>query len=160
MIENQNISINKLNGELIKAKEIIKAKDNNINELVKQLNIINQEYNYKIEFLQKKLKEKDFELQNLKNNNLNIKNEKFVKESQIAVINFSSSDQRVHYATSCLNSTIFAEIEEKLYKIYPEYRETNNTFIANGKTILRFKTVSENGIGNGFPVILYQPNND
>ena len=165
-IEIQNITIKNLNRELNIEKEIIKNKDYTINELKNQLNYKKEESDYNLdksisikEILQKKLKEKDFELQNLKNNNLNIKNEKFVKESQIAVINFSSSDQRVHYATSCLNSTIFAEIEEKLYKIYPEYRETNNTFIANGKTILRFKTVSENGIGNGFPVILYQPNN-
>ena len=166
-IQNQNNIINKLKEDLNNSKEIIKCKNNKINELENQLNLIKEEYNYNlakkistIEFLQKQLKEKDYELMNLKGNNFNIKDEKMIKESQIAVINFSSSDQKIHYATSCLNSSIFAEIEEKLYKIYPEYRETNNIFIANGKTVLRFKTIAENGIGNGFPVILYPPNND
>ena len=165
IIEVRNNTINNLNKELNKAKEIIKAKDYKINELEKKLNYIKEESDYnstqrisKIEILEKQLKEKDFQLKNLRNNNLNIKDEKIIKESQIAVINFSSLDQKVHYAISCVNSTIFAEIEEKLYKIYPEYRETNNTFIAKGKTILRFKTVGENGIGDGFPVILYPPN--
>ena len=165
IIEVRNNTISNLNKELNKAKEIIKAKDYKINELEKKLNYIKEESDYnstqrisKIEILEKQLKEKDFQLKNLRNNNLNIKDEKIIKESQIAVINFSSLDQKVHYAISCVNSTIFAEIEEKLYKIYPEYRETNNTFIAKGKTILRFKTVGENGIGDGFPVILYPPN--
>ena len=166
-IENQNFTMNELKEELNISKEIIKTKNKKINELENQLNLIKEESDYNlaekistIEFLQNQLKEKECKLLNLKVNNFNSKGEKMVKESQIAVINFSSLDQKVHYATSCLNSSIFAEIEEKLYKIYPEYRETNNIFIANGKTILRFKTIAENGIGNGFPVVLYPPNND
>ena len=58
-------------------------------------------------------------------------------------------DQKIHYPIPCLSTDIFAEIEEKLYKEYPEYRETNNFFIANGKEILRFKSISDNNIGNG-----------
>jgi len=167
IIENQNFTMNKLKEELNISKEIIKTKNKKINELENQLNLIKEESDYNlaekissIEFLQNQLKEKECKLLNLRENNLNSKGEKMVNESQIAVINFSSLDQKIHYATSCLNSSIFAEIEEKLYKIYPEYRETNNIFIANGKTILRFKTIAENGIGDGFPVILYPPNDD
>ena len=51
----------------------------------------------------------------------------------------------------------FAEIEERLYQQYPEYRETNNNFIANGKEILRFKTIKDNGIKNGLPITLVAP---
>jgi len=167
IIENQNFTMNKLKEELNISKEIIKTKNKKINELENQLNLIKEEFCYNliekissIEYLQNQLKEKECKLLNLRENNLNSKGEKMVNESQIAVINFSSLDQKIHYATSCLNSSIFAEIEEKLYKIYPEYRETNNIFIANGKTILRFKTIAENGIGDGFPVILYPPNDD
>ena len=69
-------------------------------------------------------------------------------------VNFISSDQNVHYAASCLKTNTFAEIEEKLYKQYPQYRETNNNFIANGTPVLRFKTIDENKIGNGLPVTL------
>jgi len=49
-------------------------------------------------------------------------------------------------------------VEEKLYKKFPEYRETNNCFLANGKEVLRFKTISENNIGNGLPVTMIIPN--
>ena len=69
-------------------------------------------------------------------------------------VNFISSDQNVHYAITCEKTDTFAEIEEKLYKQYPQYRETNNTFIANGTQVLRFKTIVENKIGNGLPVTL------
>ena len=70
---------------------------------------------------------------------------------------FTSSDQNIHYPIPCINTDIFAEVEEKLYKQYPEYRETNNYFISNGKKILKSKTIEENNIGNGLPVILYIP---
>ena len=49
------------------------------------------------------------------------------------------------------------KVTEKLYKEYPDYRETNNTFLANGKEILRFKTVNENRVGTGKPVMLVKP---
>ena len=47
--------------------------------------------------------------------------------------------------------------EEKLYKEYPEYRETNNRFLANGSEVLRFKTINENKIGSGKPIMLIKP---
>ena len=72
-------------------------------------------------------------------------------------VNFISSDQNVHFAASCLKTNTFAEIEEKLYKQYPQYRETNNNFLANGTQVLRFKTIAENNIGNGLPVTLIAP---
>ena len=70
------------------------------------------------------------------------------------VVNFISTAQNVHFAAKCLKTNTFAEVEEKLYKQYPQYRESNNTFIANGTTVLRFKTIAENNIGNGLPVTL------
>ena len=72
-------------------------------------------------------------------------------------VNFISSDKNINYAVTCLKTNTFAEIEEKLYKQYPQYRETNNNFIANGTQVLRFKTIAENKIENGFPVTLIVP---
>ena len=69
-------------------------------------------------------------------------------------VNFTSTDGNIHKAIPCIPCNTFAEVEEKLYKAFPEYREFNNTFLAHGSTILRFKTISENKIGDGFPVIL------
>ena len=65
--------------------------------------------------------------------------------------------QKVHFAVPCLKKNTFAEVEEKLYQQYPEYRETNNNFIANGTQVLRFKTIAENKIGTGLPVTLIVP---
>lgn len=72
-------------------------------------------------------------------------------------IYFTSTDQTINYSIPCIATDIFAKVEEELYKEYPEYRETNNFFISNGKEILRFKTISENNIGKGYPVILCIP---
>ena len=72
-------------------------------------------------------------------------------------VTFISSDQKIVYAIPCSGDDIFAEIEEILYKEYPEYRETNNTFLANGKEVLRFKSISDNNIGTGKPIMLIQP---
>ena len=72
-------------------------------------------------------------------------------------VNFISSDSKVHFAIPCIKSDIFAIIEEKLYEQYPEYRETNNNFLANGAQVLRFKTIEYNKIGNGLPVELVVP---
>jgi len=72
-------------------------------------------------------------------------------------VNFISMDQKVHFAVPCIGTNTFAEVEEKLYKQFPEYRETNNHFIANGQPVLRFKTISQNKIGNGLPVTMVIP---
>ena len=76
----------------------------------------------------------------------------------IIVINFISGNQQImNYGVPCTKDNTFAEIEEKLYQEYPKYRETNNTFLANGSEVLRFKTIAENKIGNGLPVTLNVP---
>ena len=72
-------------------------------------------------------------------------------------VNFISMDNKVHFAIPCVKSNTFAEVEEKLYQEFPEYRETNNNFIFKGKEILRFKTITDNKITKGFPVIIVVP---
>ena len=112
------------------------------------------------------------QLQNVSiNNNQNIQN---ILQNDKCV-NFITTDSSLFYAIPCNGNSTFAEIEEKLYKEYPEYRETNaeieeklykeypeyretnNTFLANGTEILRFKTINENKIGTGKPVMLIKP---
>ena len=159
-ISNSN-EINNLKNELSKAKKIIEQQKLTINDLQNKLNnnttIINN-LNNTINNYQNIINQKDIELNNFKaqlnKNNIIKKNVDF---DDIMCVNFISSDQNVHYAASCLKTNTFAEIEEKLYKQYPQYRETNNSFIANGTQVLRFKTIAENKIGNGLPVTLIVP---
>ena len=154
--------INILKSELNKAIKIIEQQKLSINDLQTKLN----NYNNSINNYQSLISQKDLELNNLKlklnniqpknnNDNNNFPNKVYFKD--ILVVNFISSDQNVHYAVSCLKNNTFAEIEEKLYLQYPQYRETNNNFIANGKLVLRFKTIAENKIGSGLPVTLVVP---
>jgi len=159
-ISNSN-EINNLKNELSKAKKIIEQQKLTINDLQNKLNnnttIINNLNNTIINNYQNIINQKDIELNNFRaqlNNNIIKKNVDF---DDIMCVNFISSDQNVHYAVSCLKTNTFAEIEEKLYKQYPQYRETNNSFIANGTQVLRFKTIAENKIGNGLPVTLIVP---
>ena len=93
------------------------------------------------------IKIKDIEINDLKDKSG--KDKKFVDFDNIIVIDFISSDQNINCGIKCLKTDTFAEVEEKLYQRYEKFRETNNNFIANGKLILRFKKIFENGIKDG-----------
>ena len=117
----------------------LKNKDNNIISLNNQLsNKINELNNIK---------------NNINNNYDDLVNNINPGEKVISAL-FLSSDQKITYAISCKNTTPFVRIEEKLYEEYPEYKETDNYFLHNGSVIKRFKTVEENHIKSGKPIIL------
>ena len=158
---NNNDEINKLKNELTKANKVIEQQKLTINELQNKLNnynnIINN-LNNDINNYRNIISKKDIELNNYKsqlNNNI-IQNNKFYINDMMC-LHFISSDQTVHFSVPCLKTNTFAEIEEKLYKQYPAFRETNNTFLVNGTIVLRFKTIDQNKIGNGLPVTLIVP---
>ena len=135
-ITNLKNEINELkNNKKIQPEEITNLK-NEINNLKKE-NQLKEEEN-------KKLKSKIDLLINQKDKKPNL-----VDIDNIKVIQFLSNDHSIIYPIKCLPSDTFAEVEEKLYKIYPEYRETNNSFQVDGRTILRFKTIAENNIQEG-----------
>ena len=126
-------------------ENIIKQKDLELNSLTAQINNIQMNNNNLI--------------YNNHINNINVPNNNFnININDMVCINFISSEQKIHFAVPCIKSNIFAEIEEKLYKQYPAFRETNNTFLVNGTIVLRFKTIAENKIDHGFPVTLMIPN--
>ena len=106
-----------------------------LSELNQEIN--NRDYNYRKEINDLKLKLSKYEY------------DVEVNLHDMIVINFNSEDGRIRYAIQCLKTETFAQVEEKLYKIYEEYKNTNNKFISNGRNILRFKTVEENNIRNG-----------
>ena len=117
----------------------LKNKDNNIISLNNQLsNKINELNNIK---------------NNINNNYNDLVNNINPGEKVISAL-FLSSDQKITYAIVCKNTTPFVRIEEKLYEVYPEYKETDNYFLHNGSIIKRFKTVEENHIKSGKPIIL------
>ena len=111
-----------------------------------------------IELLNTQLSDKINDLNNIKNQVNNNNNDDLINninpgEKIIAAL-FISSDQKITYSIPCKNTTSFVRIEEKLYEEYPEYKETDNYFLHNGSVIKRFKTIEENQIKSGKPIIL------
>ena len=146
-------TISKLNNDLKLNKDLLNQKDKEINNLKNQL--LNQDKTIKLLNIQ--ISEKINELNNLKNK-ININDDDLVKEllpgeKAISAL-FISTDQNVTYSISCKNTTTFVKVEEKLYEEYPQYKETNNYFLHNGNQIKRFKTMEENKIKSGKPIIL------
>jgi len=82
-----------------------------------------------------------------------------ITEKEIRCVNFISKDEKINYAIPCFSDDIFAEIENKLYQKFPEYMETNNQFFFHGKPIVKFKTIGENKIYDGSPLILCSSKN-
>ena len=155
-IDKENKEIKQLKEELNKSKKIIDS----LKARIKELEASNQMNLNKIKELENKKIQKDNELNQLgmpkmysnannqQNNNIQI-NDKSVT--------FISIDQKICFSIPCSGNSTFAEVEEKLYQQFPEYRETNNNFLINGKQILRFKTINDNNAGTGFPVMLIKP---
>ena len=65
------------------------------------------------------------------------------------VVHFISGDGKINRGIKCLPTETFAEVEEKLYKIYDEYRKENIIFLAKGSIIIKDKKMSENNIKDG-----------
>ena len=148
--------IKELKEKLNKANKIIEKQKIEIEELKQQINKFNNIDINCINNLKNEIIKKNNEINLLKQQlqNINLYNNNSLGDR---CVNFISTDQSVFYAVPCMGNTIFAEVEEKLYKEYPEYRETNNTFLVNGTEILRFKTINDNKISSGKPVILVKP---
>ena len=153
IIQNDKNEISKLKLELQKYKnenEILKSNLLKANQLNNQNNQVNNNINLlqEIAVLKYQLNLKDNEINNLK---LKIQNNKFNKSitlNDIIVINFISTDYSIHEGIKCLADETFAEVEERLYQKFDEFRNTNNTFLCKGNQILRFKKIRENKIND------------
>ena len=143
--------------ELEKNKEIINIKNGEINNLQLELTNKNKKINELNEIITQKnneINKLNEQLNNLKTESINYNFKEFLPGEEVISILFKSNDQKIEYSLPCKNTTTFVKLEEKLYEEYPEYKETDNYFLANGNRIKRFKTIKENQIKNGKPVIL------
>ena len=159
-----NSKINNYNLEIINSdlKNKIKQKENELKNLEQKFDIeniiINNLKKEKENF--KKIEDEYInEINIYKKDMIDLKNKlnyqnRIININEMMCVNFTSLDGYINYSIPCTSSDIFAEIEEKLYKEYPKYRETNNVFLYNGDSILRFKTIAENKIKSGEPIIL------
>ncbi len=51
-----------------------------------------------------------------------------------------------NYNQICKNIELFVTVEERLYKVFPKFKDHKTYFEINGKRIKRFKTLDENNI--------------
>ena len=131
---------------------------NKIQELNNIINNVNKQFDHekKIKELNDIINDKNNELNKLRSEcNNNIIREILPGEEIISVL-FISGDYKLTYSLPCKNTTVFVKIEEKLYEEFPEYRETDNYFLVGGIKVKRFKTIKENAIKNGKPVMFIQ----
>ena len=142
-ISKLNNKVQSLSNELLNAKLVYFNQAN----MVKFLSDLNQEINERANNYRK-------EMNDLKLKLSKYENDVEVNLNDMIVINFNFEDGTIRYAMQCLKTETFAQVEEKLYDKYREYKNTNNKFISNGRSILRFKTVEENNIRNGDTVQL------
>ena len=167
----------KLSQKIQELEKIINIKGEQT--LIKQpnLELINKEQNLICE-LNEKLKNLNNYLNYYLNNNLNnnLNKEKKINElyeeirikdkiisnypiklsegEKLLSIIFVSSDQKLHYSIICKNTDKFSKIENMLYDIYPEYMESENYFVVNGKKINRYKSLELNSIKNNDIIML------
>ena len=137
--------------QIKKYESIIKEQKSKLDKIIMQK-----------ELLQKTLKEKEKEIINLKNEIQQKQendsfNKTFYTREQMIALNFISTDSTLHYAIPCLNKDLFVDVEKKLYDKFPEYKERNNNFLSQGKIVLKFKTVGENQLESGIPIIMQVP---
>ena len=152
--------INELENKIKNLELIIKEKDNKINELknkIKDLELIIKEKDKKInEFNNIK------EFKNVSNNNNNYINR--IKELEIEIekykhycllpseklitINFISIDQTIKFNTFAKKTDLFTKLETTLYEYYPQYKETENYFLVNGKKVNKHKSLEVNKIND------------
>ena len=152
--------INNLQNKLQKANKTIDQLNQENNLIQKKLsNIKNDNNNNQIQNLNNIIAIKQKEIEELKKelDKINNKNP-YVRFEDIKMLQFMTGDGIINnYPIKCLISETFASVEERLYQTFPEFRETNNTFISNGNDIKRFKKISENNIKEGSPIQLISP---
>ena len=154
--------LNSLRNENQKLKtdiENLKKALENMNQLnqINQSNIQKNQINInEINKLKQEIELKEKEIKELKMKSKE-KEKKYGKD-EIIILKFLSMNSAINYhAVICTKDDIFAQVEEEVYQTYGDFRNTNNTCLAGGNTILKFKTIGENHLKNGDVVTIYTP---
>ena len=68
------------------------------------------------------------------------------ENEKLMTVIFNSTDQKIHYALICKNTDVFNRLENSLYNIYTEYKDSENYFTCNGMRVNKYRTLEENNI--------------
>jgi len=132
--------IKDLENEIAKEKQNKENSKNNNADIVKKLELMG------------KLESKEKEIKNILSR---YPCELFEGEHLLSVI-FISKDESLHHSIICKNTEKFSDVESRFYKAFPEYLESENYFLINGKRVNRFKSLDENKIINSDIITIEQ----
>ena len=164
VLNNEKNNVSKLEKEIKDLKDNHKSIKNiydqekltNVN-LNKQINQLTSELNA----LKLNLDEKNKEISSLKNgintssNNIHMPSHPVYEPGEYPIIaHFKSVDQTVDRPILSKNTELFVDVEKKLYKDYPDFKELNTYFTVNGTMIKRFKTMEDNKIKDNDKICL------
>ena len=132
--EEKKEQIKQLNKEKEKNKELL----NEIKNLKQKLEIFNNENKKMKKLLEKKDEQSEYSIESIN------------PGEKILAVNFVSmgSQDIGHYNLICKNIDLFVNLEKRLYKDFPKFKDYNTYFEVNGHSIKRFKTMDENKIKN------------
>ena len=130
--------------ELIEKDNLIKRvkkKNDNLNQKIKEIEIILNDKTNNIFQLKKEIKLfRDY-------NN-------FSSKEKLITIKLISVDQDIDLPIITKNTEAFSKIEKILYNKYPKYKNSENYFIVNGNQINRNMTLEENKIRNDDSIMI------
>ena len=135
------------------------TQDNNniIKKYESDINIL-QEKNKKLEKIIEEQKQEIngciFKLNNLSNDNQSISSKPEDKIISVLFVTQGSHDI-FNYSMACKTTDLFANLEERLYKDFPKYKNVEKIFMVNANKISKLKTIEENNIKNNDIISLF-----
>ena len=72
------------------------------------------------------------------------------------VVLFISNAQLINFPIVCINTDNFSILEEKLYSEFPELKNKNIYFLANGNVIDKSASLEENNIKNDTTILIIE----
>jgi hypothetical protein len=152
------IDKNEENSKLLEQNEEYRKRINILEEKIKNLEIKLNEEKIKNENLNKRIDE----LETISNhhnetiNTLELENEiklfrsyyNFASNEKLISIKFISVNQDIDFPVIAKNTDKFIKIESLLYEQYPDYKNSENYFLVNGRKVNKYNSLKENNIGN------------
>ena len=145
--------INKYNEKIKILEKQIENKDNIIKELKsidinlkKEMEILKENQQKNLEIILKKEKEI-----NAWKSSLSFGQKDFGQSMTVIIRN---KGLIINYPIQCRSKQIFSTIENLIYEKFPQYKEINNIFLANGKLVNKYQTFEENGIRDGNYILM------
>ena len=72
----------------------------------------------------------------------------------IIAVNFVNLSLNIQYPMACKKTDVFSKVEKKLYQEFPELKNKNYYFVANGKVIDKSLTFEQNKIKSGNTILI------